>query len=72
VVVEAIDRILETAEQSGVVAGIFTGSAEYASRMVKKGFRFVTVLSDGRLLAAAAAQTIAALKGEGDATRSVY
>jgi hypothetical protein len=40
--------------------------------MVKKGFRFVTVLSDGRLLASAAAETIAALKGEGGVMRSVY
>jgi 4-hydroxy-2-oxoheptanedioate aldolase len=70
-VVEAIDNILEAAEKNGVVAGIFTGSAEYASRMVEKGFRFVTVLSDGRLLAAAG-QTIAALKGEGGVMRSLY
>ena len=70
--VEAIDRILGAAEKNSVVAGIFTGSTQYASRMVEKGFRFVTVLSDGRLLAAAAGQTIAALKGEGGAMRSVY
>lgn len=70
-VVEAIDRILEAAERNGVVAGIFTGSVEYASRMVEKGFRFVTVLSDGRLLAAAAGETIAAMKGEGGALRDL-
>lgn len=71
-VVEAIDAVLEAAVRNGLVAGIFTGSVEYASRMVEKGFRFVTVLSDGRLLAAAAGQTIEALKGEGGAMRSVY
>jgi len=71
-VVEAIDAVLEAAVRNGLVAGIFTGSVEYASRMVEKGFRFVTVLSDGRLLATAARQTIEALKGEGGAMRSVY
>ena len=70
-VVEAIDAVLEAAVRNGLAAGIFTGSVEYASRMVEKGFRFVTVLSDGRLLAAAAGQTIEALKGEGGALRSV-
>jgi 4-hydroxy-2-oxoheptanedioate aldolase len=71
-VVEAIDEVLAAAERNGIVAGIFTESVEYASQMSKKGFRFVTVLSDGRLLAAAAGQTIAALKGESGAMRSVY
>ncbi len=72
VVVEAIDAVLEAAVRNGLVSGIFTGSVEYASRMVEKGFRFVTVLSDGRLLDSAAGQTIEALKGEGGAMRSVY
>ena len=71
-VVEAIDGVLDAARRHDVVAGIFTGSVEYASQMVKKGFRFVTVLSDGRLLASAAGETIAALKGEGGVMRSVY
>jgi 4-hydroxy-2-oxoheptanedioate aldolase len=71
-VVEAFDRILAAAEEYGLAAGIFTGSTEYASRMIERGFRFVTVLSDGRLLASAAAQTVAAMKGEGGAIRSVY
>ena len=71
-VVEAIDGVLASARSHGVVAGIFTGSVEYASQMVKKGFRFVTVLSDGRLLASAAGETITALKGEGGVMRSLY
>lgn len=70
-VLEAIDAVLAAAERNGVVAGIFTGSVEYASRMLGKGFRFVTVLSDGRLLASAAAQTVAALRDEGGPLGSV-
>lgn len=71
-VVGAIDRVLVAAREHGLAAGIFTGSTEYASRMVERGFRFVTVLSDARLLASAAAQTVEAMKGEGGAIRSAY
>ncbi|HEX2742230.1 MAG TPA: aldolase/citrate lyase family protein [Rubrobacter sp.] len=63
-VVEAIDRVLAATKKHGLVAGIFTGSPEYASRMVEKGFQFVTVSSDARLMAAAAAGVISAVKGE--------
>jgi 4-hydroxy-2-oxoheptanedioate aldolase len=63
-VVEAIDRVLAAATERGLAAGIFTGSSEHASRMVEKGFRFVNVSTDVRLLAGAAAETVAKLKGE--------
>jgi 4-hydroxy-2-oxoheptanedioate aldolase len=63
-VLEAIERILAAAREHGLAAGIFTGTPEYASRMVEKGFRFVTISSDARLLAAAAAGAITALEEE--------
>jgi 4-hydroxy-2-oxoheptanedioate aldolase len=63
-VVEAIDRILAAARAHGLAAGIFTGTPEYASRMVEKGFRFVTISSDARLMASAAAAAITALEEE--------
>jgi 4-hydroxy-2-oxoheptanedioate aldolase len=63
-VVEAIDRILATASERGLAAGIFTGSTGYATRMVEKGFRFVSVSTDARLMAAAATEAVAELKGE--------
>jgi 4-hydroxy-2-oxoheptanedioate aldolase len=63
-VVEAIDRVLTAATKHGLAAGIFTGSPEYASPMVEKGFQFVTVSSDARLMASAAAEAVAAVKGE--------
>jgi 4-hydroxy-2-oxoheptanedioate aldolase len=62
-VVEAIDRVVAAAREHGLVAGIFTGSPEYASRMVEKGFQFVTISSDARLMASAAAGVVAAVKG---------
>jgi 4-hydroxy-2-oxoheptanedioate aldolase len=63
-VVEAIERILAAVREHGLATGIFTGSPEYASRMVQKGFRFVTISSDVRLMASAAKGAIAALERE--------
>jgi 4-hydroxy-2-oxoheptanedioate aldolase len=62
VVVEAIDRILEAARARGLAAGLHTGTSEYALRMVEKGFRFVSIASDARLMAAAAQRVVAAMK----------
>jgi 4-hydroxy-2-oxoheptanedioate aldolase len=63
-VVEAIETVLATAREHGLAAGIFTGSPEYASRMSTKGFQFVTISSDVRLMASAAAGAIAAFESE--------
>ena len=63
-VVEAIERILAAAHEHDLATGIFTGTPEYASRMVEKGFQFVTISSDARLMASAAAGVLAALEGE--------
>jgi 4-hydroxy-2-oxoheptanedioate aldolase len=63
-VVEAIDRVLAAARDRGLAAGIFTASPGYASRMVEKGFRFVNVSTDAQLMAKAASEAVADLKGE--------
>jgi 4-hydroxy-2-oxoheptanedioate aldolase len=66
-VVEAIDYILARAKAHGVVAGIHNGTPEYALKMVEKGFQFVTVASDARLMAVGAqkvVQTMRASKGQ--------
>ena len=63
-VVEAMEGVLAAAGERGLAAGIFTGSTGYASRMVDKGFRFVNVSTDARLMAGAAAEVVAELKGE--------
>jgi 4-hydroxy-2-oxoheptanedioate aldolase len=63
-VVEAIDRVLAAARDRGLVACTFAGSTEHASRMVKKGFRFINVSTDVRLMAGATAEIVAKLKGE--------
>jgi len=61
-VAQAIDHILERAKAHGLVAGIHNGSPEAALARVDKGFRFVTVGSDARLLAAGSQQVLARMR----------
>ena len=63
-VVEAIQKVLAAAREHGLAAGIFTNSPEYASHMAVKGFQFVTISSDVRLMASAASSAIAAFQGK--------
>lgn len=58
-VVEAIDHILARAKAHGLVAGIHNGTPEAALKRIAKGFQFVTISSDARLMAAGAQQVIA-------------
>jgi 4-hydroxy-2-oxoheptanedioate aldolase len=48
----AVDHILARAKAHGVVAGIHNGTPESAQKRIAKGFQFVTVSSDARLMAA--------------------
>jgi 4-hydroxy-2-oxoheptanedioate aldolase len=57
-VAEAIDHILARAKHHGIIAGIHTGGPEYALKMIAKGFQFVTIASDARLLAAKALESV--------------
>jgi len=60
--VEAIDRVVGAAREKNLGAGIFTGSTEYAARAIEKGFNFVNVASDVRLMAQAAGGVVSALR----------
>ena len=59
---QAIDHVLERAKAHGVTAGIHNGTPESALKRIEKGFRFVTVSSDARLIAAGAQQVIAKMR----------
>lgn len=61
-VVQAIDHILERARAHGLVAGIHNGTPEAALARAARGFRFVTVSSDARLMAAGAQQVMAKMR----------
>jgi 4-hydroxy-2-oxoheptanedioate aldolase len=60
--VQAIEHILERAKAHGVIAGIHNGLPEVALARAAKGFRFVTVGSDARLLAAGSQQILSAMR----------
>jgi len=61
-VAQAIDHILERAHAHGLVAGIHNGTPQAALARAAKGFRFVTVSSDARLIAAGSQQVLAAMR----------
>ncbi len=61
-VVEAIDFILRKARENNIVAGIHNGTPEYAMKMIDKGFRFVTIGSDARFIAAGAQQILGKMR----------
>ena len=61
-VLEAIDLIISTAKKHKIVAGIHNGTPEYAQRMIDKGFQFVTIASDARLMAAKAAEVVGKMR----------
>lgn len=61
-VVEAIDHILARAKAHGLVAGIHNGTPEAALKRIAKGFQFVTIASDARLMAAGAQQVMAKMR----------
>ena len=59
---QAVDHILARAKAHGVVAGIHNGSPEAALKRIAKGFQFVTVSSDARLMAAGAQQVMSKMR----------
>jgi 4-hydroxy-2-oxoheptanedioate aldolase len=59
---QAVDHILARAQHHGVVAGIHNGTPEAALVRIARGFRFVTISSDARLLAAGAQQILSKMR----------
>lgn len=59
---QAIEHILDRARAHGLVAGIHNGTPEAALARVAKGFRFVTVSSDARIIAAGSQQILARMR----------
>lgn len=47
---KALDTILEACQRNNLIAGLFTASPDYASRMIARGFRFITVKTDSMIL----------------------
>ena len=55
-------RILEAAKKKNLLAGIHNGTADYAQKMISRGFNLVTVGSDSRYIAAGAKSDLEKLK----------
>jgi 4-hydroxy-2-oxoheptanedioate aldolase len=62
--VEILDRILAGCQQRQLIAGIHCMSPAYAKGCLDKGYKLVTIQADGRLLAGACQQAIAAARGD--------
>ena len=58
-----IMRILESAKKRNLLAGIHNGTAEYAKKMIDKGFNLVTVGSDQRFMSVGAKDVVTDIKG---------
>ena len=69
-VAQAIDHILARAKAHGIKAGMHNGIAEGALARIAKGFRFVTVSSDARLMAAGSQQVLAKMRAAPNAAAS--
>ena len=54
-----LKRIAEVCKEHGLYAGLHCGSEDYAARCIGWGYHMTTVLSDARLLATAAADSVA-------------
>ncbi|MCY3726061.1 MAG: aldolase/citrate lyase family protein [Rhodobacteraceae bacterium] len=60
--IECIKNVMFACKDEGIIAGIHTGSSEYAIKAIEWGFDLVTLLSDVRLLSGAAKQNISEVK----------
>jgi 4-hydroxy-2-oxoheptanedioate aldolase len=61
--VAVLDKVHEGCRRRGLITGIHVASVEYARGVIDKGFQFVTLLSDGRILAGAAKNAVDRIKG---------
>lgn len=59
---DAVEHILARAKAHGLVAGIHNGSTDAALARIARGFQFVTISSDARLMAAGAQQVIGRMR----------
>lgn len=61
--IEKLQEIVAACKTNGIRAALHCGAAEYAARAIGWGFNMTTVSGDTRLLAAAAAASVATFRG---------
>jgi 4-hydroxy-2-oxoheptanedioate aldolase len=60
-VLKIYETLLAACQRRGIYAGIHCGSAAYAARAIKMGFRLTTIANDSGLMAKAATEAVAAV-----------
>jgi 4-hydroxy-2-oxoheptanedioate aldolase len=63
IVLAALKAIIKARGLHRIKAGIHTGSAAYAKRMIEMGFDFVTLMSDARFMTLAGGETVRDMRG---------
>lgn len=61
---EVIDDIVAATRRRGMIAGIHVASPDYARHIIERGYQFVTIQSDARLLADGVKRALAEVRGE--------
>lgn len=61
-VAEAIEMIVRKATEAGKIPAIHNGTPEFALKRIEMGFRFVTISSDARLMAAGSQQVLGTMR----------
>ena len=61
--VEVLEQIAAGCKQRNLIAGIHVASPAYGAEIIKKGYQFVTIQSDGRLMANGCKQALDAIRG---------
>lgn len=59
---DALDAILASAREHNIKAGLFTVDTDFALEMVKRGYDFVTVMTDSMLLSKASTEVVATMR----------
>jgi 4-hydroxy-2-oxoheptanedioate aldolase len=71
-ILDVYQRLLRETGRRGISAGIHNNTPAYAARMLEMGFRFVTLNTDAGLLAQAARQVVAGLRGSEGPAAATY
>ena len=64
-ILKIYDRLLNETSKRGIAAGLHNGTGAYANRMVKMGFKLVTIANEVSLMVQAARIAVKEARGEG-------
>ena len=64
-ILKIYERLLNETSKRGIAAGLHNGTGAYANRMVKMGFKLVTIANDVGLMVLAARAAVKEARGEG-------